>query len=408
MAAIGRQALTALLPVRAGREASLAAALVNTGPRLTERLHAGKTLHFARLVLVPSGDVRVDGRPASASLLLETTYDGELSAHVAELFSLAFAELAPLLAECEGVSASGGLDAFEATLRHASRQPWAFAARNGELGVTEIRRDAMLRENVHSLLERERPSLVRQRPLEILVSLQSSLGLRSGTAGGEPREPPPRDAVELLLVLARLVPLALGMLLHDLRERVLGLWHDRRDATRPSSPVANVAVPTSRSAQRGFTHLSLAKPGRFRRGALRRALALMDALLASGAVERSAPGAHALRFVLLEDGRLLFTSQHDGSLASRLAGLGRRVTALLALVWSSTEGFPRALLGHLLGKTDDERLLEWLRTYELSTGFCYSAYPTLTTHDVAVNAELRALLSAEPTDARARRLLELV
>jgi hypothetical protein len=77
-------------------------------------------------------------------------------------------------------------------------------------------------------------------------------------------------------------------------------------------------------------------------------------------------------------------------------------------VWSSTEGFPRALLGHLLGRADDDRLLDWLRTRELSSGLVYSAYPSLTTRDVAVNAELRALLSAEPTDARARRLLELV
>jgi hypothetical protein len=137
-------------------------------------------------------------------------------------------------------------------------------------------------------------------------------------------------------------------------------------------------------------------------------LALLGSLLEAGALGRSAPAVHTHRFVLLDDGRLLFTDQQDGSLTSLLSALDRRTKALLALVWSCTEGFPRALFGHLLGKTDDDRLLEWLRARDLAAGFCYSAYPSLTVRDVAVNAELRALLAAEPTDARARRLLELV
>jgi hypothetical protein len=405
MAAFGRQALTALLPVRSGREASLSATIAATAPALTERLGAATTVHFARLVVVPGGEV--NGRGTSAWLLFETTYDGDLAGHVAELFVLAGRELGRLFAECDGVSASGGFEAFEATLRRGSRPPWAFSAQNGELGVMEIRQDAMLRESVAEILERERSSLGTQPPLDILLALRRRLGLASPTSEGAPRVPSERGAVEPWLVLLGLVPLVLGMVLHDVRERVLGLWHDQTEPFRlaPSVPISHVPTP---SPQRAFTHLALPKPGRFRRGALRKALALIGSLLEAGAVERSAPRVHTHRFVLLDDGRLLFTDEQDGSLTSLLAALDRRARALLALVWSCTEGFPRALLGHLLGKTDDERLLEWLRARELSSGFCYSAYPTLTVRDVAANAELRALLMAEPTDARARRLLELV
>jgi hypothetical protein len=366
-------------------------------------MQPGKTVHFARLVLIPGAEA--DGRPSPACLLFETTYDGERSAHVAELFALAGAELGEVFRECEGVSAGAGFEAFEATVRRGSRRPRAFAAPNGELGVTEIRHDAMLRDSVVELLQRERPTLAGRPPLDLLVAVRRSLGL--GSAGSEPRTAAVREPGEPLLVLARFVPLVLRMLLHDVRERVLGLWHDRPEPLRGSAG-PGAAAPAGSGPQRAFTHVALVKPGRFRRTALRRALALLGSVLAGGVVARAAPGVHALRFVLLDDGRLLFTNQQDGSLVSRLAALGRRARALLALVWSSTEGFPRALLGHLLGRADDDRLLDWLRTRELSSGLVYSAYPSLTTRDVAVNAELRALLSAEPTDARARRLLELV
>jgi hypothetical protein len=202
------------------------------------------------------------------------------------------------------------------------------------------------------------------------------------------------------------VPFVVRMLFHDAREHVLGLWHDRLDAAGPLR--GDGSAPGRPFPQRAFTHLAATKPGRFRRAALRRGLAFLASLLGRGALGASSLGVHSLRFVLLEDGRLLFTNQHDGSLASRLFGLGRRAQALLALVWSSTEGFPCSLFRHLFGGTDHERLLEWLRARELAAGFTYSAYPTLTVRDVRVNAEVRALLTAEPTDARARRLLELV
>jgi hypothetical protein len=405
MAAIGRQALTALLPVRAGREALLSATIAATAPVLTERLEAATTVHFARLVVVPSGEV--NGSGTSAWLLFETTYDGDLAAHVAELFVLAGRELGRLLAECDGVSASGGFEAFEATLRRGSRRPWAFSAQNDELGVTEIRHDAMLRESVAEILERERSSLGAQPPLHILQALRRRLGLEATTTESAPRAPSERTAGEPWLTLLKLVPLVLGMVLHDVRERVLGLWHDRTEPFRLVSSVPHSHVPPH-APQRAFTHLALPKPGRFRRGALRKVLAVIGSVLEAGAAERSAPALHTHRFVLLDDGRLLFTNQQDGSLTSFLSALDRRRRALLALVWSCTEGFPRALFGHLLGKTDDDHLLEWLRARELAAGFCYSAYPKLTVRDVAVNAELRALLTAEPTDARARRLLELV
>jgi hypothetical protein len=406
MAPIGRQALTALLPVRTGREASLAAAIAEAGPALAARLEAASSLHFARVIVVPGDDT--GGHATAAWLLFETTYDGELRAHVVELFALAGVELGRLFAECEGVSARGGLDEFEQTLRRGSRRPWAFSAKNAELGVADIRRDAMLRESVVERLERERASLGREQPLQILLSLRRELGFESASSTSTERAPIRHGAGEPWLVLAKLVPLVLAMVLRDVRERVLGLWHDRIEPLRPSTSPAIATVPARRFPQRAFTHLALPKPGRFRRRALQRALALIGSLLGPDAAERSVPAVHTHRFVLLDDGRLLFTDQQDGSLTNLLGALDRREKSLLALVWSSTEGFPRALLGHLLGKTDDDRLLEWLRERELASGFYYSAYPTLTVRDVAVNAELRAILSAEPTVARARRLLELV
>jgi hypothetical protein len=402
MAGIGRQALTVLLPLRQGREAALDATLGTFAPVLAERLRAATTLHFARLVVVPGN--RGTERASPASLLFETTYDGELAPHVEELYALVGAELDALFAECEGAGGSG-FEGFSATLQRGARPPRAFAAVNATLGVAEIRHDAALRDSVTELLARDRSTLGRLPPLEILTAVRGSLGLTASATPRRVSSAPSRSTEGALVGLLRLLPLLAGMVIHDLRERLHGLWHDRAEPF-PLSRHPAAAPRGARSVQRAFTHLASTKPGRFRRGAVRRTLALVGSELQAG-VERGV-GIHALRFVLLDDGRLLFTDQQDGSLTSRLTGLGKLAKGLLAFVWSSTEGFPRTLLGPLLGRTDDDRWLEWLRAHELPAGFWYSAYPSLTTRDIRENAELRALLAEAPTESGARRLLELV
>lgn len=405
MAAIGRQALTALLPVQPGRESALRAALSRVGPELSSRLSPALTLHFARLVLVPGEPVA--GRAAISFLLFETTYDGALGPHLEELFALAGEELGALFAECDGVEPGGDVDAFEATLRRASRPPRAFAAAHGTLSVAKIQRDSALRESVRQLLERERDSFGSLGPLAILVAVRRELGLVTRRVSHWPasREAVTRD--DGILWFLKLIPLVVGMLIQDVRERLSGLWHDRSDARLAPSSAGESPTLAVRSLQRAFTLVVPPRPGRFRRGALRRALSLAASALGAG-VERGAPGVHGLRFVLLDDGRLLFTHQQDGSLASRLEALGRSAKALAAFIGSNTEGFPRALLRHLAGRADDEQWLEWLRNHEVAAGFCYSAYPLLSARDIAHNAELAELLSADPTEERARRLLELV
>jgi hypothetical protein len=403
MTAIGRQALTVLLPVRSGREPALEAALASVGPVLGERLHGATRLHFARLAVVPS--MPAEGKGSAAFLLFETTYDGDFEAHVAELFGSAGAELSGLLAECDGVGPGGGLAEFEATLRRRARHSWVFAAAHGGFGVEDIRRDAALREGIAELLARDRAVLATCGPLEILRSVRRELAGRFSGAPLGIRSISAEAREDALFRSIRAIPLVLRMLFHDVREHVLALWHDR--PALDWSAGATRQWSAERLPQRGFTHVALVKPGRFRRSALRRALALVASFFGERALEGEPPGVHALRFVLLDDGRLLFTDQHDGSLASRVFALSRRARVLFSLVWTNTEGYPRALFRHLLGKTDDEALLDWLRTRELS-GFCYSAYPTLTARDVRVNAEIRELFELEPTEGRARRLLELV
>jgi hypothetical protein len=403
MKAIGRRALTVLLPVRKGREAALDAVLASVGPGLAERLKGAGSLHFARLVVVPGAAVQ--GGETGASLLLETTYDGDFDAHVAELFGLAGAELGVALAECDGTATQGGLAEFKALLRRRVRRSRVFAAANGGLAVEVIRHDAALRERIAERLDQGRTELAVQEPLQILRWVRRELGPRFSASARE-RPPAPHGGEDTLLRGVRAIPLVLRMLIHDAREHLAALWHDR--PTLGALTAAGPTSPGSRLPQRAFTHVAMAKPGRFRTRALRHALAFMASLLDEGEVDRVPLSVHAFRFVLLDDGRLLFTDQHDGSLASRLFSLGRRARALLALVWSNTEGHPRALFRHLLGRADDGQLLDWLRAREISSGFSYSAYPTLTARDIRVNAEIRELLLMDPTDARARRLLELV
>jgi len=405
MPAFRRTTRAVLFPVRPGREPAIRSALDAAGGRLQELFPRAKTLHFARLVLVPPAHVG-----GATSLLVETTFDGEMTAHLEEIWALAGPELSRVLAACEGFSDTVALSDLERAVQEQRSLSTGFDGPHPGLTVARIREHARLRDAVSGVLSRDRGLLVTRSPDEILAHVQKELGATlpvvPASEEAEHREEPTAPSDEgWVLALVSLVALLVASVLHDLGELLARLWHEPPGLSAAPAPREHAAPPSSpaRPVQRAFTHRVALKPGAFRRRALRRALAWVARhRAASGALVRPLAQAHSVRWVLGVDGELLFTAQHDGSIRAWLAEFGPSTRVLAWLVWSSTRACPGPVL------PSREQLATWAEAHELVPAVVYSAYPMLTVGDLAENAELSALLSGESGPPRGERFLELV
>src|SRR5262249_30863844 len=107
---------------------------------------------------------------------------------------------------------------------------------------------------------------------------------------------------------------------------------------------------------------------------------------------------HYARWMILDDRRLLFFSNFDGSWESYLGEFVDQASSGLTSVWSNTVGFPPArwLLG--AGARDEERFKNWTRTHQIETQVWYSAYPKLSVQNINDNTKLRRGLANRPSD----------
>jgi len=409
MPASRRKTESVLFPIAPGREGAVRGALDQARGRLHELFSRATTLHFARFVVLPPAGP--DGKP---SLLLETTFDGDEAAHLAELWALAGAELARVLVACDGFPASAKLLDFQRAVEKRRAVSAGFEGPDPRLTVTRIQQQARLRDAVEAVLARDRSLLATRSPGDILAHVQGELrAALPAESDGEGRDVSALPGDEnRVIALVSLFSLLVASMVHDFADFVTRLWHEPPGTTGTESAPERERAPVpslpSRSVQRAFTHRAALKQGAFRRRALRRALAWLTRHQASsGDVANPVARVHSLRWLITADGQLLFTAQHDGSIRARLAEFGAMARAVIGLVWSSTRASPWTTAGGSVVPSL-ERLSLVAEAHELSPAFVYSAYPMLTVGDLADNAEISELLRGEPSAGRGERLLELV
>lgn len=376
----------------------LAALLAASAPAVRAKLAAVRSLHFARFALLgPSA--------APTELLFETTFDDEPVAHLAELWEHAGPELAAIFSHCAGWRSPARSGDFERFLERHARPSAALVTAHDALDVARVQADARLRAELARFLDAHDAELRALSPLEIVTGAQTALGVEA-TARAAPRLRSPHGGESALPLgdWARLALTWLRAAAHDVLDALGALWHDT--AVQPGG--APRLTAESLGVQRCFSHVARVKPGRFRRAALRFALRTLERLSRAPST-RACPGSlHAARWVLLEDGRLVFLCNHDGSLAAVLGELAARSSALVSMIWSQTRGFP-ASFGWLAGGARDQtRLTAFAAAGELATPLWYSAYSELGASEVGDNAEIRSLLAGELDTPRAERLLALV
>jgi hypothetical protein len=398
-----------MLPVRAGEAAALDAWLVAEAPAITARLARVTSLHFGRFVLLPG---------AVPLVALETSFDGELEAHLDELWAAAGTLLAPLLERCEGFTGPGDAATFGGYVRAHLREASAFFAAHPGLTVARIQADARLRRELGRYLDRHRSALEPLPARELVQRAQAAVRALGPEAGFEivsVERALPGEHKSVLRVLAEHVLSLVGTVLlavvYDLSDLLGRLWRD----TAPSTPNAELVARAGREEAgrlvNGLTHVAELKPGSFRRGALRLALRITDELARAASFSGKLGGIesiHFARWVLLPDGRLVFFSNYDGSWESYLGDFIERASRGLTMIWSNTVGFPTTFAWVLGGARDEAGFKRWTRARQLPTPLWYSAYPELSVAEVRTNAEIREILARELDEVGARRVLEVL
>jgi len=421
LSVVAQQALSVVAAVEPGAEVMLDTWLRENKRDLQRALARSTTTHFARWVLLPPS-LDEDGQPIGDRHLLafETNFDGELTAHVADLRVALGERLDHAFRGVHGYPGYRDLEELARFFRESSLRAAAFFVAHGGLTVPVIQGDAAIKRAIEARLRELSTGAIVQggSALELGIELQHrarALAARSGfTLGhverGLHREP---DSV-IVTALRRPFSVLLAFLLAPLFE-----WRDervRRRQPRFDTPELrakrdSIGLEEDRVDQNGLTHFVPLKPGWYRLFALKVMVYLVRSLADEGALTGRLGGIqtiHFARWVALPDRRLLFFSNYDGSWEAYLGEFIDKAAKGLTMIWTNTIWYPKTRALLFGGATDEEAFKAWTRAYQVPTQVWYSAYPTLSVGDVLKNAEIRELLGQELDVARAERLLSLL
>lgn len=402
----GRQALTLICRVRSGARAALVADLAQLKEPLERAFCALPSLHFARLLLLPSAEPEPE-------LLLELCFDGLLAPLLAALWLRGESALTRLLRHCESTEALDDVAAFQRfAARHALRAEAAYVARE-ELSAQVIKRDAALEYLLQTELDRAQPheALAAHGPLEIALDLQARARAASVALLNPPERERERERAPGLGCLEPIRWRFLDVLSLAVLLPLLELWQWLR-ALWGRAPALTAAAADSSAlrAPGAVAQLLVVKPGALRLHLLRVLLWLTHGWLRQPA--RAHDGAlshmHDLRWLLLPGSRLLLLAHTDVAPASLLARRGPLERRLSSLIWRQTVGFPAGIGAALWGSRREAALLSWLGATLLTSEVSYSAYSWLTVAQIERNRRVQELLSAELDRERARELCQLL
>ena len=408
-----QEELTIVAPITPGRQAALEQRL---GTIEHHAQNGGwdlipfgelRGLHFASLFVLPA--VELDGEPRPAQLVLMTNVDAPLSSHLNELTTLAGGGLDAVFGECERYPETTRRtpQARRQFLRdHRVHADVFYTNRQGR-SLEQIRQEDALRKAIETHLDEtplddECVQCVRD---SIVDFVGSQPELRWALS---PAAPPSRlwQAQQALHLVSRLAGVAAAspLLLAVAPWAVMALRrHEQSDV-----PDRSAAAPTRIKALRADEDFSvqnqIVAAGAFKRGWFRKltAGAILD--LADFSIRHvynrgSLSGLntiHFARWVKIDGGkRLFFASNYDGSLESYMNDFIDKAAWGLNAIFSSGEGFPRTAFLFCLGITDEIAYKRFLPTRQVRTNVWYSAYPHLTTKNLANNAAIRRGLSAK-------------
>ena len=363
-------------------------------------------VHFARFVVFDE-TTDLDGNPIPAQLAMMTNVDAPLDAHLRDLTTTCGDGLDTVFDQCEDYPAAAGRTpaARHAFLRRHHTRARAFYVNRQGRTVQQIVREEQLRRSINDYLDsadlsRHTPEMIRG---AIVALVAGRTDLR--WALNPPTLPSTmwrvREIVNLLV--SPLVAIALLPVLLLLSPVLLLLLrgHERRDipdtSRAPAETVRRLRADEDFWMQNQVTAAGLFKPGWFRFLLATAILQLTDYAVRHIYTRGSLSGLssiHFARWVPLDGRRrLFFSSNYDGSLESYMDDFIDKAAWGLNAIFSSGEGFPRTCFLFCGGITDEKAYKRFLPTRQVQTSVWYSAYPHLTTKNIANNAAIRQGLS---------------
>lgn len=376
-------------------------------------------VHFARFIVFDAAR-DLDDKPLPPQLALLTNVDAPLGEHLRELATVCAAGLDAVFAHCEDYPAEGARspEARERFLRKHSYKSDAVHINRRGRSVQQIRQEEWLRRELNEFLDAN--SFDGLAPSEVKERITTFVRGRSDLAWA--LRPPERPALSwrmkehahrffailLVVVLSPLLLIGLPFFLILLRR------HEKRDVPDTSSaPPALVRAFRDDEdfwPQNQVVAAGVFKPGLFRKlvaGTLLRVADFATRHIYNRGTLSGLNTIHFARWVTFDGGRrLFFTSNYDGSLESYMNDFIDKAAWGLNAIFSSGDGFPRTAFLFCKGITDEKAYKRFLPTRQVPTSVWYSAYPQLTTKNIANNEAIRLGLSQRMSDAPARQWLK--
>jgi hypothetical protein len=407
------RALTLVAPVVSARRGALDAALAEIAADLEHNrlfpFASLPTTHFARFVILPPAA----GEGAHAELVFESNYDGEPDDYLDHLARVAPAGLDATFGCCADWPGVADVAGYARFMRRCSRPAAAFHLGYRGHSKASVLNDLAVFAAVEDWLDAAEPRRAQLAGWPAVRLRERIARDVAATAPDLSLAPAGPDYRILLLVLVS--PLALPILIAYLVLVPLVRPLERRDQpdddTRvPVETLDAFAAHEDRSGwvQNQLTHLATLKPAKRRWLALRAALVTVD-LLSRFYFNLGELGGitsiHFARWVILDDGRLLFLSNYDGSWESYLGEFVDRAHRGLTAVWSHTEGFPRTRRLTEDGASDEEAFKRWTRRRQLHTQVWYSSYQAFSIENIRNAIAVRQGLCARLGEEESRRWL---
>jgi hypothetical protein len=405
--------------VRPGRAEALGALLASMGDGFANGsvldLGALSEVHFARLFLLEE-TTDLDGKPVPASLVYLADFDVGHDEHLAELASLS--GLDEVFGHCEGYTPDNRLGFLRS---HVIPEQARYVNTPGR-GVTQIRREAELREALERFLDGRTDYLEGVDPLAVRTEIVRFVAGEPSLAWALEPEPRPtlgwsvREAMHLVAIPLGLLVISPLLLVAAPFYAILLRRHERADKAEDEKPdeqtVQTLAALEDHVVQNPFTAIGLVKPGPFRRLTI---LGVVNgiAFAARHVFNRGSLAGvktiHFARWVFVDEGRrVFFASNYDGSLESYMDDFIDQISWGLNIVFSNGYGYPKTRWLVLDGSRDELAFKHYLRRHQVPTHVWYSAYPRLTAANVAHNARIRLGLHGDMTGEEAAEWLQLL
>jgi hypothetical protein len=418
-----QEALTVIAKIRDGQVAPLQKLLGNIrdgrDPSGIVPFAKLPRVHFARFMVFEATH-DLEGNPLPPQVAFLTNVDAPLDAHFRELATVCGDGIDAVFAHCEGYPAAGARspDARERFLRsHFFKSDAVHINRRGR-SVAQIHQDEGLRRELDRFLDDN--NFTGSTPATVKERITSFVRGRADLAWAlQPPEPPALGwrvkeqlhkilSILLVVVLSPLLLLGLPVFLFVLRR------HEKRDV--PDESAAEPAVIRAFRDDEDFwpqnqvVAAGLFKPGLFRKLLARTLLATADFAtrhIYNRGILSGLNTIHFARWVTFDDGRrLFFTSNYDGSLEAYMNDFIDKAAWGLNAIFTSGDGFPPTAFLFCLGITNEKRYKRFLPTRQVPTNVWYSAYPQLTTKNIANNEAMRLGLSQSMSDAETRLWLK--